>query len=152
MIYEVKGDIVKDKVYDIFCHQVNCQGVMGSGLAKQIRYAYPEVFNCYKNKCTNDKNLLGTIQHVLTSDYRICINMFAQDQYGRDKQYTDYTAFKKCLDEIAQKIMPLSTVDKIAFPYMIGCGLAGGDWVIVRGMLQDFADKVKKDVYIVAKE
>lgn len=35
---------------------------------------------------------------------------------------------------------------------MIGCGLAGGDWVIVRGMLQDFADKVKKDVYIVAKE
>lgn len=30
---------------DIFCHQVNCQGRMGSGIAKQIRNKYPIVFD-----------------------------------------------------------------------------------------------------------
>lgn len=29
---------------DIICHQVNCQSVMGSGIAKQIKTKYPNVY------------------------------------------------------------------------------------------------------------
>ena len=36
IIYE-HGDIVADTKYDWFCQQANCRGVMGAGLAKQIR-------------------------------------------------------------------------------------------------------------------
>lgn len=32
----------------VICHQVNCQGVMGAGLAKQIRIRWPEVYVDYK--------------------------------------------------------------------------------------------------------
>ena len=32
----------------IICHQVNCKGVMGAGLAKQIRDKWPVVFDEYK--------------------------------------------------------------------------------------------------------
>ena len=36
---------------NIICHQVNCQGVMGSGIAKQVREKYPNVYNSYKKAC-----------------------------------------------------------------------------------------------------
>ena len=32
---------------DIICHQVNCQKVMGSGIAKQIREKWPIVYYDY---------------------------------------------------------------------------------------------------------
>lgn len=31
----------------IIAHQVNCKGVMGAGLAKQIRLKYPIVYQAY---------------------------------------------------------------------------------------------------------
>ena len=47
MIKTVNGNIL-EATEDIICHQVNCQGVMGSGLAKQIRSKWPSVFADYK--------------------------------------------------------------------------------------------------------
>ena len=44
-----------DSGADIICHQVNCQGVMGSGLAKQIRERYPIVYEEYKKWCDESK-------------------------------------------------------------------------------------------------
>jgi len=145
-----KGDIVTGN-YPIFCQQVNCKGVMGAGLAKQIKTKYSEVYNQYKMYC--DVASLGKCDYVPTKDRRICINMFAQDGYGRDKRYTDYDAFKECLEHISF-FMKFRSKNKpsIAFPYGIGCGLAGGDWYIILGMLKDFAEKIPQDVIIVEKE
>lgn len=36
MIYEIKGDLLKAEETFI-AHQVNCKGVMGAGVAKQIK-------------------------------------------------------------------------------------------------------------------
>lgn len=52
---EVIGDILTpvenpdDLV--VVCHQVNCMGVMGAGLAKQVRNRYPGVYRAYKELC-----------------------------------------------------------------------------------------------------
>ena len=148
LLYEF-GDIVKGD-YLIFCHQVNCQGVMGSGVAKQIRSKYPEVYREFKQI---KEPILGFILPVFTKDGRICINMFAQDGYVKDKRYTDYDAFKECLEHISF-FMNIRSKNKpsIAFPYGIGCGLAGGDWYIILGMLKDFSEKIKQDVIIVSLE
>lgn len=50
MIKHIKCDIFKSGA-DIICHQVNCQGVMGSGIAKQVREKYPVVYRDYKRMC-----------------------------------------------------------------------------------------------------
>jgi hypothetical protein len=42
MVKIVKGDLLKSDCQYI-AHGVNCQGVMNSGIAKQIRDKYPEV-------------------------------------------------------------------------------------------------------------
>ena len=43
--------------------------------------------------------------------------------------------FKKCLAAIAK----LPGVRSVAFPYKIGCGLGGGNWVEYRAALEEFA-------------
>lgn len=119
----------------LICHQVNCQGVMGSGLAKQIRNKYPQVFNVYKRLCNKyqDKELLGNCQPVLIGD-KCIVNLFGQLNYGTKKQQTDYNALKKSLKQLKyllEFVDPYIFYDTIALPYNMGCGLAGGDWRIV---------------------
>lgn len=152
MIKVVEGDLVNSK-YDIFCHQVNCRGAMGSGIAKQIRDKYPEVYDRYRKAIDSFRSFgekpLGHVVAVPTHDNRFCVNLFAQDGYGRDKQYTDYNAFNKCLEELA---MELGTADPnyvVAFPYGIGCGLAGGDWHVISLLLKNFAASIKQEVVVV---
>ena len=130
---------------------------MGAGLAKQIRNAYPEVYREYKYKCSNGEAKLGDIQPVLTSDNRICVNLFAQYSYGTDRVYTNYEAFGECLKKLRDFVclsainirMKLSKHNELAFPMYIGCGLAGGDWNVIYMMLEKFSNI--KDVVIVKK-
>lgn len=148
MIEYKVGDIVKNN-YTIFCHQVNCCHKMGSGLAKQIRKAYPEVYKEYMNV---ENPMLGYILPVFTHDGRICINMFAQDGYGKDgKQYTNYEAFNNCLRALFGFIADhhIKKDVTIAFPYGIGCGLGGGNWFVIRNMIRSFAEVVQQKVVIV---
>ena len=50
----------------IICHQVNCQGVMGAGVAKAIASRYPQVLSAYRELCDTPTpwQLLGQIQAV----------------------------------------------------------------------------------------
>lgn len=159
MLFEVTGDLVADKQYTIFCHQTNCCGRMRSGIAKQIAETYPTVparDKKYHDAHADDevaKKILGTTLWSRTDDGRLCVNMYAQERYGRDKCQTDYVAFAKCLFDIAATLnnaeeqIPEDT--KIGFPDHIGCGLAGGDWDTIIGLINAFSKAIKQDVYIV---
>lgn len=71
----------------------------------------------------------------------IC-NCFAQDDYGRDRQYTSYQYLRKSLLQAKTyvegylKDVPQTPVS-IRIPYGLGCGLAGGDWNMVYGILNE---------------
>ena len=67
MISVVEGNVV-DAKEDIIAHQVwvNCKGVMGSGVAKELRNKYPSIFHSYKKYCDSmGSGLLGKIQMLL---------------------------------------------------------------------------------------
>lgn len=139
----IKGNLL-DSDCDYICHQVNCQGVMGSGVAKQIYEKWPQVYKEYllagreQDIGYGDKQLswgymLGHIQVVPISDSQSVINMFAQENYGYDgKQYTSYEAFSSCLQEILLNCKHGST---IAFPFKIGCDRGGADWGVIYHMI-----------------
>lgn len=38
---KIINDNILNSTENIICHQVNCKGIMESGLAKQIKYRYP---------------------------------------------------------------------------------------------------------------
>ena len=58
---------------------------MNSGVAKQIREKYPEVFDAYKTLCDikSDKSeLLGTAQFVRVGENGYIVNLFSQENFG----------------------------------------------------------------------
>lgn len=137
MIKHIKCNIF-DSGADTILHQVNCQGVMGSGIAKQVRDRYPNVYASYKNLCTAIRDpsiLLGTAQFIRIDHCVYIVNLFAQDKYGYDgKQYTDYLALDSCLNQV--RIHTLRSNEVIAIPYRMGCDRGGGDWNVVYEMIE----------------
>ena len=60
----------------IVCHQVNCKGVMGAGLARQIREKHPDVFSLYRDKCLQIAAGIGGL-----GDVQFC-SVIADAGYG----------------------------------------------------------------------
>ena len=141
MIEYIEGNLL-DSDCDYICHQVNCRGVMGAGIARQIRERWPLVYSSYKAHCercrNGDDTLLGTLWGVaIDRDNRSSqwvINMFAQDDYGYyDSRFTSYDAFAKCLEQMRDRL----PIDKtIGFPKGIGCGFGGGDWNVISSLIE----------------
>lgn len=130
------GDLfTTDAMY--ICHQVNCRGKMGSGIAKTIREKFPDAYEEYCLMCRYadfPRDLLGFSQIVAVND-KLIVNMFAQENYGHDgKRYTSYNAFRRCLQTLKNAV-PAGY--KIAFPYGIGCGLGGGDWARIFAIITE---------------
>ena len=138
-------NIVNGNIFDthcnIICHQVNCQGVMGHGIAKQVKEKYKGVFNEYKRYCDahadNREAMLGealivdvdygaaVLDWLVNKERKYIANIFGQLTYGTGLR-TNYKALVLRLEVVANfaKEHNLS----VAIPYKIGCGLAGGDW------------------------
>lgn len=136
MVNYVKGNLLdSDCMY--ICHQVNCQGVMGSGIAKQIKERWPEVYANYRITCSMFKpeKLLGTIDVVDTNDHHNIVNIFGQLTCGYDgKRYTSYDAFSDALKKFKAWFPHGST---IGFPKNIGCGLGGGNWKVISTLIEE---------------
>ena len=141
----IQGSLM-DATENIIAHQVNCKGVMGSGIAKQIRSAYPNVYAMYQKKCQSamnikdTKGLLGHCQILSrgilsnnTSGERYVANLFGQHEFGYGKNYTDYRALETAFTQL--KAFAEEHGFSIAMPYYIGCGRAGGDWNVVAPMI-----------------
>ena len=117
--------------HGIIGHGVNCQGVMGSGVARDLRLRYPRIFDSYVAKCNElSKNmslLLGNVDFVdIIEDDLIVANMFTQEYYGKDgKVYASPLAIYQSLLRVI-----LKAIDKKLDIYIpqIGCGLGGLSW------------------------
>jgi O-acetyl-ADP-ribose deacetylase (regulator of RNase III) len=132
----LNGDIFNTEA-EVIAHQVNCMGAMNSGIAGQIRSRFPVVFDEYSalvNKIGSNR-CLGRCQLIETPKVWIA-NIFGQFHYGRDKQYTEYPALRHAMQDL-KMMMANVNLKTIAFPDMIGCGLAGGDRDIVLVMIQE---------------
>lgn len=124
----------------IIIHQTNTKGKMGAGLALQIKNKWPHVFEQYQQLCKQvpcSSMLMGKIQTIPVAERLLVCNMFAQDDYGRDKQYTSYEHMKLALQKIIELPSRIPCCPLFFLPYNVGCGLAGGDWLIVRQLIEE---------------
>ncbi len=109
----------------VVCHGVNCQGAMGSGVAKAIKEKWPIVYDIFKSKPTG-KRMLGIADTIPIKDNLYVVNCYTQVFYGYGGgRYADPKAINSCL---ADSIV-LADMHQIPL-YMpkIGCGLGGLDW------------------------
>lgn len=156
MIQFEDGDLLKSDA-TIIVHQVNCQGVMGSGLAKQIRDKYPSTYAKYRRVCYTNifepSALLG--KNLYTPETRdskpiMIANLFAQDNYGYGTQHTDYIALEICLHKLniaANELIAKGFDVKIGIPHNLGCGRGGGDWSVVLKMIYKHLNDQNVTIY-----
>lgn len=158
MIEYRKGDLFAEK-HPVIAHGVNCQGVMGSGVAKIIKEKWPEVFQRYVEwiEVRDHDYRLGFVVPCPTKDGTIILNCLTQYDYGREygKRYVSYDAVDDCM-RIIDKDMRLKNfftgelkVDQsnyIAMP-KIGAGLGGGEWSIIEAIINHRLKDHKVVVY-----
>ncbi len=117
----------------IICHQVNCKGVMGAGLALQIKRRHPQVFDDYLAAYRAGHLQLGNVVMTKIRKHLYVASICGQDDYGRDprKVYTIYHELLKGLERVV-KFAEDNQVHPVYVPFQMGCGLANGDWPLVK--------------------
>lgn len=154
MIKHINGDILNANE-NIIVQQVNCHGVMGAGLAKQLAQRYPVIVSPYKKLCFDKgMNCLGDAQLIQVSalgpksSHKHVANLFGQKHYGRNSNviYTDYKAFTEGLSLIKQYAGQHEF--SVAIPYGIGCGLANGNWNVIEDIINNVFSNTNIDVTI----
>lgn len=170
---EIEGDLIKlakEGRFDVICHGCNCFCVMGSGLAPQMAKAFgAHKFPMEEEGLAGSINKLGCIDHetvwinkktqVVLTDIQMVpheakdyyqlevVNCYSQFGFGRNHKEgsvapLDYEALALCL----RKMNHTFEGEHIGLP-QIGCHLAGGDWNVVKKMIQD--EFTKCDVTVV---
>jgi O-acetyl-ADP-ribose deacetylase (regulator of RNase III) len=119
-------DITTVKGPVIILHGVNCQRVMGSGVAKALYLKWPEVRQQYMS-IPKEEMHLGKTQNVIVDRDIWVVNGWTQENYGYDKKvYADSRAIDLCLKKTVTLADDLG-ITNIYLP-KIGCGLGGLSW------------------------
>ncbi len=122
----IKKDITTVSAPAIIMHGVNCQGVMGSGVARTLYEKWPDVKTMYL-KIPTDYMKLGVVQFVMVEHNLWVYNCFTQEFFGKDgKKYADPMAIRKCLSNLFYEATEKQIFD--IYTPKIGCGLGGLDW------------------------
>jgi hypothetical protein len=139
MIEHRIGNLLKQNDLYAFIHSANCQCTMGSGIAKEVREIYPEVYEADLKTKKGDSSKLGTFSFAKTKDGKIGYNLYGQDKYGYDgKCYTDYDAVKRGLVEIKNHIgKNIITRLKIGIPCKMCSTRGGASWDKIYQIIKD---------------
>ena len=128
-----------DEEYGIIVHGVNAQGKFGAGFAKQLSQKYPHVMLDYLHKYRTAGLQLGDIitTHIWKDLY--IVSGVTQQYYGRDPRvtYVSYPAVKAVFEKV--NVLALELRLPVKFP-LIGCGLANGEWSVVRAIIKAALD------------
>lgn len=155
MIHVVRGDLLESDC-NVIAHQCNCFGNWDCGLAEKIRTRYPSAYRADQNLKSLPQERLGQLSVGVTSNRQMMIfNLYGQYRCGpKGTQYTDYqmlqSAVQKMMDwvlRIARNRKDIAEL-KIGLPYHLGCGRGGGDWSIVRSILEQASEQYQREIYL----
>ena len=133
MVQYVSGDLIelaKGGEFDVILHGCNCHCTWGAGIAKYMRYAFPEAYRADANTRRGDENKLGKYSSHHYPNGLTVVNCYTQYGWNAIKKSVDYTAVEKVFERVAINFKG----KKIGLP-KIGAGLGGGDWNIIEGLL-----------------
>jgi len=145
-----KGDLLK-VAEGVICHQVNCKGKMGSGLALAIKNMYPSVYQAYMGRFEGGFLWVGnTFFDQVGPKLWVC-SMCGQHEYGRGPRQTNYRGLRNCL-RMLRKWQAIhrhmfGEALQAYFPFKMSSDRAGGDWYLVSHMIKD----VIKDAIILRR-
>jgi O-acetyl-ADP-ribose deacetylase (regulator of RNase III) len=125
----IHGDLLQhalEGAFDVIVHGANCQCVMGAGIARAIRAAFPEAYAADLATARGDRAKLGTLSvaEVTRASVRFSlVNAYTQFHYRGSGTRVDYEAVRAAMKALKRGFHG----KRIGYP-MIGAGLGRGDW------------------------
>jgi O-acetyl-ADP-ribose deacetylase (regulator of RNase III) len=151
LIYKDGNLLTADDV-DVIGHQANCQNTFGAGIAKSIKEMYPKAYHADTMAYKDGKAILGSYSFChLDGQIKKVFNLYGQTLYGKGKRQTNYNALYDSLEGMKNYLVDNDmdlTVPNVGFPYLMGCGLGGGDWRIVERLIEVAFHNYDGDVMI----
>ena len=138
----IRGDLIKYALageFDVIIHGCNCFNVMGAGVAKAIKKAFPQAHRADAETVKGSKDKLGSFTKATCSvkgHNLTVINAYTQFDYRGPYPRVDYRAVEDVFCKIGSEYAGF----KIGYP-KIGCGLAGGDWAVVSQIIDRYLSK-----------
>ncbi len=134
MIEITRGDILKADA-EALINTVNCEGVMGRGIALQFRKAFPGNFKAYKALCDHKELKPGKVfiyDLNRLENPRYVIN-FPTKRHWKGKSRLEYieSGLIALIEEVRKK-----HIQSVALP-PLGCGLGGLQWGEVRSRIEE---------------
>lgn len=151
MIRYVHGDLFSATV-DALVNPVNCEGVMGKGIAKEFKKRYPMCFQVYKDACENEQLFPGKLllvkceaQKDLFSDADLIVIHFPTKKHWRGKSRLEW--IEAGLEYLKYHYKEWG-IRSVAMP-KLGAGLGGLEWnevkLLIERILSD--EKLIVEVY-----
>ena len=125
MLELTRGDLLRADA-EAIVNTVNCVGVMGAGLALQVRRAYPDVYAAYTAACKRGEVVPGRMFVTATGrtgNPRWVIHFPTKRHWRTPSRLGDIDAG---LAELVAEVRRLG-IHSVAVP-PLGCGLGGLDW------------------------
>ncbi|GII55454.1 hypothetical protein Pth03_38430 [Planotetraspora thailandica] len=130
MITDATGDLLRDDAQALV-NAVNTAGVMGKGIALQVKRAFPDVFAAYADACAKGRVQVGRVFPVRLGDGdRWVLNFPTKRHWRRPSRLEDVEAG---LDDLARLLVDLG-IRSVAIP-ALGCGHGGLCWSQVRPLI-----------------
>ncbi len=137
----------------VIVHGCNAFGMMGAGIAKQIKTRYPQAYRVHRDafEALADRAAglpLGSTTWARGKDGRLICNAVTQHDYGHEpgRVYVDYNAVRQAFRSIDERARE-ERFSSIALP-LIGAGLAGGFWKRISAIVEDEAKAFEPVVYL----
>lgn len=134
MLKHVTGNLLEADA-EAFVNTVNTVGVMGKGIALQIRQAFPRVFEEYQRAYKHGELRIGRMHVVRTNavtNPRFIIN-FPTKQHWRGKARLEF--IRDGLVDLVRVLRELK-IRSVAVP-PLGCGSGGLRWSQVRPVIEE---------------
>lgn len=114
---------------DVLVHGCNAQGVMGSGIAAQVRELFPGAYDAYRRAHEERGLRLGDVIYYVHEDQKIIANAITQDYFGADPRvrYASYDAIDDAFKNVFDAIAKFDVKGKVLIP-KIGAGLGNAHW------------------------
>lgn len=140
----VQGDIFSTHLNAI-AHGVNCQGVMGAGIALEVKRRYPEAYNGYVRYLNRYDPMqyiaIGTMYPYPVPGTNLHIlNCFTQVDTAKQRgevaisYQAIFTSFS-----VAGVYCKENGIKELAVP-QVGAGLGGGEWKIIYQLIANALD------------
>ena len=152
----VSGNLFTYDGLEAICHGCNCKGLMGAGIAKEIKEKFPKMHRYYQDMCAEGEFILGSVfmahkfdtsapyvEEIQQSGFSTIYNLATQNHPG------PYASLKAIKDSVTTMIddAEQSGIKTIGVP-RLGAGIGGLDWNNVKRLLEELGNATPVELIV----